>query len=68
MLMWHDFKAFNLYWQIMETKSKNWDIIKRHLRKQNPVYFSERMIWTYAELERAVGITDVGKLKLECLK
>ena len=34
--MSHDFKAVNPYWQITETKSKNWDITQRHSRKQYP--------------------------------
>ena len=28
MLMSHDFKAVNPYWQITETKFKNWDITR----------------------------------------
>ena len=31
-------------WQITETKSKIWDITQRHLRKQNPIEFSEGII------------------------
>ena len=29
-------RLINPYWQITETKSKNWDITQRHLRQQNP--------------------------------
>ena len=32
---------FNPYWQIMETKSKNWEITHRVSRKQNPEKFQK---------------------------
>ena len=44
MLMLHDFKAVNLYWQITETKSKNWDITQRYFRKQNPAKNFEYLV------------------------
>ena len=55
---------------IGKSRKQNPKITQRHSRKQNPVYLSERIIviWGQIELERAVEIADVGKLKLEYLK
>ena len=35
----HNLISLNPYWQIMETKSKNWEITHRVSRKQNPEKF-----------------------------
>ena len=34
-------RVLNPYWQIMETKSKNWEITHRVSRKQNPEKFQK---------------------------
>ena len=52
MLMWHDLKAFDLYWQITETKSKNYHPASFKETKSSPIFRKD-----HSDLE----INRVGK-------
>ena len=56
----------NPYWRIKETKTKNWEISQRHLRKQSPDKNTEYLImFIFLSLELTimdfVSVKDAGR-------